>query len=146
MGSNQQVQDVYAVCRADFVASQRCKSFALLRVGEDGSPVPWQIIIVRWGQGVYGYVNRCPHQKNPLNFEREQFFDADRRLLMCGKHSALFDVTTGICVDGPCRGEALERVGVLEVDGDLCVTGVRLVEDDGADDVDETMEIMIHPD
>lgn len=30
MDSDEQVQDVYAVCRADFVANQRCRSFALL--------------------------------------------------------------------------------------------------------------------
>jgi nitrite reductase/ring-hydroxylating ferredoxin subunit len=146
MDSHQRVEDVYAVCRADFVANQRCRSFALLRVGDDGNPVPWQVLILRWGQNFYGYVNRCPHQKSPLNFERDQFFDPDRRFLMCGKHGALFDITTGICVDGSCRGEALERISVLEVDGDLCVSGMRLVEDDGADDADETMEIMIHPD
>jgi hypothetical protein len=64
---------------------------------------------------------------------------------MCGKHGALFDITTGICVDGPCRGDGLEPVKVVEVDGDICVTGVALV-DDEEPDPDDTMEIMIHPD
>ena len=141
-----ETQEVYAICSADAIANQRCKDFALLRIGEDGSAVPWQIIIVRWGQNFYGYVNRCPHQGSPLNFEKDQFFDSERRFLMCGKHGSLFDITTGICVEGPCHGQGLESVKVLVVDGDLCVAGVRLVDDDDTVDPDETMEIMIHPD
>jgi hypothetical protein len=42
-------QETYAVCSADATANQRCKDFALLRVGEDGKPVPWQILNLRWG-------------------------------------------------------------------------------------------------
>jgi nitrite reductase/ring-hydroxylating ferredoxin subunit len=137
--------DLYAICRADFIQSQRCKSFTLWRVGDNGLPAPWCIIILRWGQGLHAFVNRRPHQSSVLNFERDQFFDPERRFLMCGKHGALLDITTGICVDGPCRGEGLEPVKVVEVDGDICVTGVALVEDEEPDP-DDTMEIMIHPD
>ncbi len=139
-------QEIFAICGADFIGHQRCKSFALWRIGEDGVPVPWQIVILRSGGDYYGYVNRCPHQKSPLNFERDQFFDPERRYLMCGKHGATFDIATGICVEGPCRGERLEKLDVAVLDGDVCLIGVKLVEDDGSDDPDRTMDIMIHPD
>lgn len=138
-------QEVYAICEEAFIPNQRCKSFVLAREGPNGEALPWQILVLRWGPDFYGYVNRCPHDKNPLNFEANQFFDNDRRFLLCGKHGALFDVTTGVCVEGPCRGDRLEPVSLLVLDGDVCVTGVRLMEDDGADSED-TMEVMIHPD
>jgi nitrite reductase/ring-hydroxylating ferredoxin subunit len=141
----QSIQDVFAICEADSIPNFRCKAFTMLRHDATAGQVPWQILILHWGEAYYGYVNRCPHQKNPLNFEREQYFDSTRKFLMCGKHGALFDITTGKCVEGPCEGEGLEPIKLVLLDGDVCVAGVALVEDDSPDE-DETMEIMIHPD
>jgi nitrite reductase/ring-hydroxylating ferredoxin subunit len=140
--------DIFSICSVDAIANQRCKPFTLLRTGNDGRTVPWQIIIVRWGKEFHGYVNRCPHQGNPLNFEADQFFDPNRNFLMCGRHGAQFDIKTGVCVEGPCRGQGLAPLQLFVDDGDVCVSGERLVEEGSVQDIDpeDTMDIMIHPD
>jgi nitrite reductase/ring-hydroxylating ferredoxin subunit len=142
------VQEIFAICSVDAIADRRCMPFTLLRLDDDGRAVPWQIIILRWGKMFYGYVNRCPHQGSPLNFEANQFFDPTRRFLMCGRHGAHFDVKTGDCVEGPCAGQGLAPLELVVSDGDICIAGVQLVEEGSPQDIDpdDTMDIMIHPD
>jgi nitrite reductase/ring-hydroxylating ferredoxin subunit len=120
----------YAICAVGDIANRRGESFHLLRREADGSETPWHIVIVRWDRKLYGYVNRCPHQGVNLDWEREQFFDPSGTRLICGKHGALFDVMSGECIEGPCRNARLEPVRLSVRDGDICVHGVELVEDD----------------
>jgi hypothetical protein len=55
-----------------------------------------------------------------------------------------------VCISGPCREQSLEPIALAVVDGDVCVCGITLVEDDRIpdpfDELEETMEIMIQPD
>jgi hypothetical protein len=39
-----------------------------------------------------------------------------------------------MCVDGPCKGRSLQPIAIAVLDGDICVTGVTLAEDDEDDD------------
>lgn len=120
----------YAICSLNDIPSKRAQGFQLMVVAEDGSPRPWPIIVVRWGRQVFGYLNRCPHDGVNLDWERNQFLDSNGTRLICGKHGALFELGTGICVDGPCKGQGLTPVALSVIDDDICVTGVTLVEDD----------------
>ena len=120
----------YAICRMNEIPSQKAKGFHLMIVDKDGSQKPFPIIVVRWGRQVFGYVNKCPHDGVNLDWERNQFLDPNGIRLMCGKHGALFELGTGNCVDGPCKGRGLTPVALAVLDGDICVTGVRLVEDE----------------
>lgn len=120
----------YAICGMNDIPSRKARGFQLIRVGEDGATRPWSIVVVRWGRQVFGYVNKCPHDGVNLDWERNQFLDPNGIRLMCGKHGALFDLGTGMCVDGPCKGRGLQPVNLRILDGDICVTGVTLVEDD----------------
>jgi nitrite reductase/ring-hydroxylating ferredoxin subunit len=60
----------------------------------------------------YAYVNRCRHMPTPLDFVRDEFISDDGRFLRCYTHGALYEFATGLCVDGPCKGEALYRLPV----------------------------------
>lgn len=120
----------YVICAMSDIASRKARGFHLIRVEADGSERPWPIIVVRWGKQVFGYVNKCPHHGVNLDWERNQFLDPNGIRLMCGKHGALFDLGTGLCVDGPCKGQGLEPVVLTVVDNDICVTGVTLAEDE----------------
>ena len=120
----------YAICSLADIPSRKAKGFHLMRVEDDGTKRPWSIIVVRWGKQVFGYVNRCPHDGVNLDWERNQFLDPNGIRLMCGKHGAQFELGTGMCVEGPCKGRSLVSVPLTILDDDICVTGVTLVEDD----------------
>src|SRR4026207_1220567 len=70
----------------------------------------------------HAYVNRCRHMPTPLDFVREEFVSDDGRFLRCYTHGALYEFATGLCVDGPCKGESLYRLPG-RVDRDDVVVG-----------------------
>jgi len=74
------------------------------------------IFIIKHGDGVLGYVNSCPHARLPLNWQDEQFFDVTGLYLLCANHAAYFDIATGQCVRGPCKGQSLTTFPV-DLDG-----------------------------
>ena len=120
----------YAICATSDIPNRRGKAFSLLRVDENKVETPWHIFIVRWDKKVFGYVNRCPHDGVNLDWEANQFLDQGTRRIVCGKHGSLFELATGKCIEGPCEGQSLEAVSLTVMDGDICVTGVTLAEDE----------------
>jgi nitrite reductase/ring-hydroxylating ferredoxin subunit len=143
--------EVFAVCGADDIERGDAKPFSLSRVNEAGESRPFPIVIVRThGNDYFGYVNSCPHEGIWLNFGEGTFFTPDRTFLKCGRHGSTFEIETGLCIDGRCKEKSLEPIALAVVDGDVCVCGIALVEDDRMrhpfDEFDDTMEIMIHPD
>lgn len=127
---------IYVVCSLEDIPSRRAKAFQLLRRDGAGSEKAFSIFVVRWGSQVFGYINQCPHGAVNLDWERNQFLDPSGLRLMCGKHGALFEIGTGRCVEGPCRGERLTPVDVSVLDGDICISGVELVEADEPGDTE----------
>jgi len=143
--------EVFAVCAVDDIGRGDAKPFSLSRINEAGESRPFPIVIVRThANGYLGYVNSCPHEGIWLNFGEGDFFTPDRTSLKCGRHGSVFEIETGLCIDGRCKEKSLEPIALAVVDGDVCICGVALVEDDRMphpfDDFDDTMEIMIHPD
>ncbi len=66
-----------------------------------------------------------------------EFMDEAGNFIVCSKHGAQFDIDTGHSFSGPCQGKALTPIRIVVDDGDVCVTGVQLAEEDGLD-LDET--------
>jgi nitrite reductase/ring-hydroxylating ferredoxin subunit len=127
----------YAICPLNDIASQKAKGYQLAKITDDGREVPFWIIIIRWGKQVFGYVNRCPHDGVNLDWERNSFLDGNGIRLMCGKHGALFELGTGMCIDGPCKGQALTPLALQVIDNEIYVLDVRLAEDEPDDDEPE---------
>lgn len=63
--------------------------------------------LVRTGELVRGYVDRCPHQGLPLAQRLDGYLTSDARLISCSWHGALFRIDDGACVGGPCAGQRL---------------------------------------
>lgn len=148
MGS--QAIDVFVVCATDAIERGGAKAFSLSRFDEAGESRLFPIVVIRTHDNDYvGYVNACPHDGVWLNIGSGDFFTADRAFLKCGRHGATFEIGSGFCIDGPCKAESLQPIALAVIDGEVCLCGERLVEDDRLfdpfDDNDETMEIMIHP-
>jgi nitrite reductase/ring-hydroxylating ferredoxin subunit len=69
-------------------------------------------------QGVaHAYINRCAHIGVELDWQQGRFFDDTGRMLICATHGALYEPATGRCVEGPCRGQALEKLALEEAAG-----------------------------
>lgn len=86
------------------------------RVGGDGR-IDHGLMVLRRGEAVFVYANRCPHVGLPLDFKPGQFLDPDRTLIQCSNHGAQFQIEDGVCVFGPCMGRDLEAVPVEVRDG-----------------------------
>ncbi|MGY3695524.1 Rieske 2Fe-2S domain-containing protein [Bradyrhizobium barranii subsp. apii] len=121
---------IYAICGINDIPSRRAMGFHLMVVDDEGGHRPWSIVVVRWGKQVFGYANKCPHNSVNLDWNWNEFLDPYGIRLMCGKHGSTFELATGRCVEGPCKGGALTPIALTVLDGDICVVGMPLVEDD----------------
>ncbi len=88
---------------------------------EDEFP-PITGLLVREGDAVHAYLNRCPHAGRPLNFGPGSCTTPDGQLLQCHAHGALFEKSTGLCIAGPCVDDSLRRLPVGVVDGEIRLT------------------------
>ncbi len=73
------------------------------------------------GHQVHVYVNACPHIGVALDWAPDDFLTRDRRHIVCATHGALFAIETGVCTQGPCKGDSLEPVAVTIEDGWILV-------------------------
>jgi nitrite reductase/ring-hydroxylating ferredoxin subunit len=149
LNSRRDTTKVFVICAADSIERSNAKAFSLFRINEAGESRPFPIMVIRTHADDYiGYVNSCPHQGIWLNFGEGNFFTRDRAFLKCGRHGSVFEIDSGLCIDGPCKDRSLEPIALAVVDGEVCLCGVELEESehqDPFDDGDDTMEIMIHP-
>jgi nitrite reductase/ring-hydroxylating ferredoxin subunit len=70
------------------------------------------IMLFRYAGAVRAFLNVCPHQGRPLNWAPDRFLFSPEGLLVCAQHGASFELDTGECVDGPCRGARLRMVKI----------------------------------
>lgn len=75
------------------------------------------LIILHGDGGPIGFRNACPHMGIMLDWEARRMVTRDGRFLRCTGHGALFRRADGVCVAGPCEGDALERVPLVVRDG-----------------------------
>jgi nitrite reductase/ring-hydroxylating ferredoxin subunit len=141
------MDELFVICGVRDVQDEEVRGFTLARVG-DGGTQPWPILIARKGGRLFGYENLCPHGQTRLDTVPGEFMDEDGNFIACGKHKAMFDIDTGHCFIGPCQGQRLTPIELIIDDGDVCITGVPLTDEDGMDiaDPDEHPEVMITSD
>jgi len=83
--------------------------------------VPHRGFVVRRGCDLVAYLNLCPHGRRPLNWHPEKFLDQAKRVILCTGHGAEFEVATGECLRGPCRGQSLTALPVTVIEGMIYV-------------------------
>ncbi len=76
------------------------------------------LIVIRCGDTVQVYANRCPHQGRRLDYAPDRFLIKDATLV-CAAHGAVFGMADGLCLQGPCRGESLMPYACQWQDGVL---------------------------
>ncbi|TGG94066.1 Rieske (2Fe-2S) protein [Natronospirillum operosum] len=68
---------------------------------------------------LYLYKNECPHLGVNLEWKEDEFLDLDGELIECAMHGALFQITDGHCIAGPCQGESLKPLPWKMDDGQV---------------------------
>lgn len=77
------------------------------------------LIVLRRNGKLYAFQNSCPHTGVNLDWVTDQFLDVSGRFIQCSTHGALFRITDGFCVSGPCAGCSLSAVPVEIRAGDV---------------------------
>jgi nitrite reductase/ring-hydroxylating ferredoxin subunit len=102
------------LCALDAIADGAARNFVLeMRAGR------FHGFVVRRGEAVSGYVDRCPHMGLPLAQRLDDYLTPDGTLIACDWHGALFAIDGGQCVGGPCLGQRLTEWPVAVRDGEI---------------------------
>lgn len=90
------------LCPLKAIADGKARNFVVqMRAGR------FHGFVVRRGALVHGYVDRCPHAGLPLAQKLDDYLTPDGGLIACSWHGALFAIEEGVCLGGPCAGQAL---------------------------------------
>lgn len=89
---------------------------------------PLPCFVVRKGGHVAAFLNRCMHWPVTLDMETNDFWDYDEKYLQCRTHGAVYRLD-GVCIAGPCTGERLITLPVMEQGGRLMLDQSRLPPD-----------------
>ena len=96
----------------DLIADGAARGFVLeMRAGR------FHGFVVRRGQDVRGYVDRCPHMGLPLAQVLDDYVQGES--IVCSWHGAVFAVEDGRCLGGPCAGGRLSPWPVALEDGTI---------------------------
>lgn len=90
---------------ADSVSEGTARGFDPTGCGRD------TLFLVRTAGVLRGWLDQCPHEGlTPLPYRRHRYLDRRGERIVCFAHGARFDPISGICVQGPCKGEGLKAV------------------------------------
>ncbi|NIB43428.1 Rieske (2Fe-2S) protein [Pseudomaricurvus alkylphenolicus] len=101
-----------------------CALSELPEVGAKGVAYAGQerLFVVRREGCVYAYHDACPHYGDTtLPWRQDAYLDPSGEHIMCAAHGALFEISTGRCVSGPCEGQYLTSMPVYINDADEVV-------------------------
>lgn len=110
-------EHIRAICRSEDV-QERAQGlrFQLPELGERTTG-----FVVRYNGRLQAYVNRCAHLPVELDWNEGDFFNVTREYLICATHGAHYQPESGACVMGPCKGSGLQKLVVLERDGEVLI-------------------------
>jgi nitrite reductase/ring-hydroxylating ferredoxin subunit len=103
------------VCGGDDVLDGRARVVALR--GRPGV----ELIVVREGAVICGYINECRHMAVPLNLLDDVGVVTAKHHMLCDHHHATFRFSDGYCVAGPCEGDSLTAVALTTRDGRIVI-------------------------
>jgi nitrite reductase/ring-hydroxylating ferredoxin subunit len=75
--------------------------------------------LVRFDGQPRAYFNRCAHIAVELDWQPGRIFDDQGLYLVCASHGALYEPDSGQCVAGPCVGQKLHALNVVEQNGQI---------------------------
>jgi len=100
------------ICRIDELPESGGRIFS---IGPENDA--YGVILLRHGNDVVAWHNRCPHFGQPLARSDEHLIVKPPHSLICNVHYARFRWQDGYCETGDCEGESLTAVTIEVVDG-----------------------------
>ncbi|NLQ18279.1 Rieske 2Fe-2S domain-containing protein [Marinomonas sp. M1K-6] len=99
--------DEKALCHIDDIDEGATKGFLENAAGHD------LFFVVKKDGQLFAWRNACPHVNGaPMAWRKDAYMDAKKQHVACHAHGALFEPTTGLCIQGPCLGKALEKIPI----------------------------------
>ena len=68
------------------------------------------------------YENVCRHIPLPLDYADNKFFSRDGEHFTCQTHGAIYEPSTGLCVQGPCKGDRLKPIKIEVSEGEILLS------------------------
>jgi nitrite reductase/ring-hydroxylating ferredoxin subunit len=92
-----------------------CKTSEIHDPGSKGFHIKYngvekEIFVVHKDAQFFAFLNSCPHTGATLEWVEDQFLDLDKSFIQCSTHDALFEINTGLCINGPCLGDFLQSI------------------------------------
>jgi len=107
------------VCPLDAVSDGVPAMFSF--ASEDAAAKPFRLLVLRSGDELFGYVNRCAHFGVPLAAKAEQLIFKPHLSVSCNVHYARYRWRDGVCEFGDCEGESLLAVPLIIAAGQICI-------------------------
>jgi nitrite reductase/ring-hydroxylating ferredoxin subunit len=83
---------------------------------------PFALLLLRSGDAVIVFVNRCAHFGVPLAARQEHLMFNPHTSITCNVHYARYRWSDGVCDRGDCEGEALIAVPLqIDAAGMVCI-------------------------
>ncbi|MBC7917640.1 MAG: Rieske 2Fe-2S domain-containing protein [Rhodoferax sp.] len=83
---------------------------------------PFRVLLLRSGQRVRAFVNRCAHFGVPLAERQDLLIFQPHTSITCNVHYARYRWDDGVCIAGDCEGESLLPIPVKVDDaGRICI-------------------------
>jgi nitrite reductase/ring-hydroxylating ferredoxin subunit len=89
------------LCHLDDLPVIGSRGFDPQHTGQDS------LLLVRRGEQVFAYVDRCPHHDTPMAWRKDAYLNGPGDRIVCAAHGAQFEIDTGVCTLGPCLGQSL---------------------------------------
>ena len=103
----------FDICELEAIDDPGAKEFEIENIAGE----KWYGFVVRKGNEIYAYANSCPHTGAMLNWGPDRFLTRAGNQIMCGVHGAVFEIETGYCTLGPCKGQSLRDIDARVEDG-----------------------------
>lgn len=90
---------------------------AMFNLGTEAPAFP--LLVLRSGDEVFGYLNRCTHLGLPLAKQPQHLYFEAHEHVLCNVHYARYGWRDGRCISGECAGESLIAVPLAVIDGQV---------------------------
>ncbi|WP_310321602.1 Rieske (2Fe-2S) protein [Hydrogenophaga palleronii] len=102
------------LCHLNELPEGGARGFDPKRRGQD------TVFIVRQGERLFAWADRCPHHGTPMAWRKDAYLNAAGDRIVCGAHGAQFAIDTGLCTLGPCLGDSLTALALqVQPNGDI---------------------------